>query len=187
MKTTYEITLGGVKRDLPLCRLNDNLQIAAFVVLGDYELTCACAKLLAEKAPPHDIILTAECKGIPLVHEMAKVLNEKKHIIARKNAKLYMKNIFRATVKSITTKGEQILYLDGTDAELIKGKRVLIVDDVVSTGESLRALEDLVKLADGEIAGKMTILAEGDAQGRDDIIYLAPLPLFDNEGEPLAE
>ncbi len=185
MKTVYPITLGGVKRDLPLCRLNENLQIAAFVILGDYELTCACAAELCAKAPQHDIILTAECKGIPLVHEMAKILKEPRHVIARKKEKLYMKDVFKANVQSITTEGEQVLYLDGADAEAIKGAKVLIVDDVISTGESLCALEELVKLAGGEIAGKMAILAEGDAKDRDDIIFLEPLPLFDNEGEPV--
>ncbi|MBE7060368.1 MAG: adenine phosphoribosyltransferase [Ruminococcaceae bacterium] len=185
MKTTYQLTIGGVTRELTLCPINENLQIAGFVVLGDYELTEACAKELVKIAPEHDYILTAECKGIPLVHEMAKMLGEKTHFIARKKAKLYMKNIFSAAVKSITTEGDQMLYLDGKDAELIKGKKILIIDDVISTGESIRALEQLVKDAGGIVAGKMCVLAEGDAQGRSDIKYLAPLPLFDKEGNPI--
>ena len=185
MKTTYEITLGGVTRELTLCPLNENLQIAGFVVLGDYELTEACARELVKIAPEHDYMLTAECKGIPLIHEMAKMLGEKTHFIARKKAKLYMKNIFSAAVKSITTEGDQMLYLDGKDAELIKGKRILIIDDVISTGESIRALEQLVLDAGGIVAGKLCVLAEGDAQGRSDIKYLAPLPLFDKEGNPI--
>ncbi len=185
MKTTYEITFGDVKRELTLCPLNDKLQIAGFILLGDYELSCACAKALAEKAPEHDYILTAECKGIPLAHEMAKILDEKVHIIARKKAKLYMKTVFKADVNSITTEGDQSLYLDGKDAELMKGKKILIVDDVISTGESLRALEKLVELAGGEVAGKMAVLAEGDAAKREDIIYLEHLPLFDMDGEPI--
>ena len=186
MKTTYEINLGGLKRELTLCPLNDKLQIAGFVLLGDYELTCACARELASKVPEHDLILTAECKGIPLAHEMAKILDEKVHIIARKKAKLYMKTVFKAQVNSITTEGAQELYLDGKDAEFMKGKKILIVDDVISTGESLRALEELVSLAGGEIAGKMAVLAEGDAAKRDDIIFLEHLPLFDAEGNPIA-
>ncbi|MBQ3054228.1 MAG: adenine phosphoribosyltransferase [Clostridia bacterium] len=185
MKTTYPIILGGVKRQLPLCRLNDDLKIGAFVILGDYELTEACARELAKSAPSHDYILTAECKGIPLVHEMAKILKEEKHFIVRKKPKLYMQGVFSANVNSITTEGDQILYLDTADAELIKGKKILIVDDVISTGESLLALEKLVELAGGEVAGKMAILAEGDAYKRDDIIYLEKLPLFNNEGEPI--
>ena len=185
MKTTYEITLGGVTRQLALCPLNDKLQIAGFVLLGDYELTCACAKELVAKVPEHDVILTAECKGIPLAHEMAKLLDEKIHIIARKKAKLYMKTVFKVKVNSITTEGDQLLYLDGKDAEFMKNKRVLIVDDVISTGESIRALEELVTLAGGTVAGKMAVLAEGDAKSREDIIYLQPLPLFDAEGNPL--
>ena len=185
MKTTYTVCPGGVSRELTLCPINESLQIAGFVLLGDYELTCACAKALAEKAPEHDYILTAECKGIPLAHEMAKILDEKVHIIARKKPKLYMKTVFKADVNSITTEGDQSLYLDGKDADMMKGKKILIVDDVISTGESLRALEQLVELAGGEIAGKMTVLAEGDAANRDDIIYLEYLPLFDMEGEPV--
>ena len=185
MKTTYTVCPGGVSRELTLCPISDSLQIAGFVMLGDYELTCACAQALAEKAPEHDYILTAESKGIPLAHEMAKILDEKVHIIARKKAKLYMKTVFEVNVKSITTQGEQKLYLDGKDAELMRGKKILIVDDVISTGESLAALENLIELAGGEIAGKMTVLAEGDAAKRDDIIYLEYLPLFNMAGEPV--
>ena len=186
MKTTYTVKFGDISRDLVLCPISDSLQIAGFILLGDYELTEVCAKELAKKAPQHDVILTAECKGIPLAHEMAKILDEKIHIIARKKPKLYMKTVFKATVKSITTEGEQVLYLDGKDADFMKGKKVLIVDDVISTGESLRALEELVEIAGGTVAGKMTVLAEGEAKDRDDIIYLEPLPLFDKEGNPIA-
>lgn len=185
MKTTYKVAPGGVERELTLCPISDTLQIAGFILLGDYELTCACASALAEKAPEHDYILTAECKGIPLAHEMAKILGERVHIIARKKPKLYMKSVFKADVSSITTEGEQSLYLDGKDAELMKGKRILIIDDVISTGESLRALEKLVELAGGTVAGKMTVLAEGDASKRDDIVFLEYLPLFDMQGEPI--
>ena len=154
-------------------------------MLGDYELSEECAKELVKRAPEHDYIITAECKGIPLVHEMAKMLKEKVHIIARKKVKAYMKDVFQAKVSSITTEGEQVLYLDGEDALRMKGKRILIVDDVISTGESLKALEELVKLAGGTVAGKMAVLAEGDAAERDDIIFLEKLPLFDADNNPI--
>ncbi len=185
MKATYPIKLGNVTRELTICPLTDNLKIAGFVLLGDYELTEECAKELVRRAPQHDYILTAECKGIPLVHEMAKMLDEKVHIIARKKVKAYMTDVFKVTVNSITTEGEQVLYLDGEDAKRMKGKKILIVDDVISTGESLKALEELVAIAGGTVAGKMTVLAEGDAANRDDIIFLEKLPLFDGNNQPI--
>ena len=145
----------------------------------------ACARTLLEKAPEYDYLLTAEAKGIPLIHEMARQHGDTKYFIARKKPKLYMQGVFEVTVQSITTEGEQKLYLDTADAALMKGKRILIVDDVISTGESLRALEVLVEQAGGEICGRMAILAEGDAQKRDDLTYLEPLPLFDGQGNPI--
>ena len=186
MKKTYEMNIAGLDRALPLCPLNDSLQIGAFVIFGDPELTTACAKALLAKAPEYDYAITAESKGIPLVHEMARLDGNRKYFLARKKPKLYMNGIFEVTVRSITTEGEQKLYLDGADAKLMKGKRILLVDDVISTGESLAALEHLVKEAGGIICGKMAILAEGDAANRDDIIFLEPLPLFDKDGEPIA-
>ena len=176
------MTIAGVERDLPLCPISDKLMIGAFVILGDPELTTACAQAMLDKAPEHDYMISAEAKGIPLVHEMARLEGNKKYFVARKGAKLYMTGVFEATVRSITTQGEQKLYLDKADAEMMKGKRILIVDDVISTGESLRAVESLVEKAGGEICGKITILAEGDAQERKDIIYLEKLPLFDSNG-----
>ena len=186
VKTTYEMKIAGLDRSLPLCPISDKLKIGAFVIFGDPELTTACAKELLEKAPDYDYIITAESKGIPIAHEMARLAGTQKYFIARKKAKLYMTGVFEVTVHSITTEGEQKLYLDKADAALMKGKRILIVDDVVSTGESLRAVEELVKAAGAQIAGQMCILAEGDAQKRSDITYLAPLPLFNSEGEPIA-
>ncbi len=186
VKTTYEMKIAGLDRSLPLCPISDKLQIGAFVIFGDPELTTACAKELLEKAPDYDYIITAESKGIPIAHEMARLAGNQKYFIARKKAKLYMTGVFEVNVHSITTEGEQKLYLDKADAALMKGKRILIVDDVVSTGESLRAVEELVKAAGAQIAGQMCILAEGDAQKRSDITYLAPLPLFNSEGEPIA-
>lgn len=178
----YEMTIAGCTRQLPLCPISDTLYIAGFVIFGDVELTVACASELLKKAPEHDIIITAESKGIPLAYEMARQNREKKHIIARKKAKLYMRDVFTTTVRSITTDAEQTLCLDGADAEYMKGKRVLIVDDVISTGESLRAVEELVHHAGGQIVGKMAVLAEGEAADRDDILYLEKLPLFHPDG-----
>ena len=178
----YPMNVAGVKRDLPICKVTDSLYIAGFVVFGDQELTVACAKALLEKAPEYDYIITAEAKGIPLAHEMARQTGAPKYFLARKAPKLSMTGVFSSTVKSITTEKEQTLYLDTADAELMKGKKILIVDDVISTGESLRALEVLVEKAGGIIAGKMAVLAEGDAQERPDIIYLEKLPLFNPDG-----
>ena len=185
MKNCYPITIAGVKRELPLCPLNDELQIAAFVIFGDVELTCACATELIKMAPEHDVMITSESKGIPLIFEMARQMGVNKYILARKMQKLYMSDVFACEVNSITTAKKQVLYLDGNDAEYMKGKRVLIVDDVISTGESLRAIEVLVERAGGIVVGKMAILAEGDAKDRDDIKYLEPLPLFRADGTAL--
>ncbi len=181
----YNLKVAGIERDLPLCPLNDKLYIGAFVLFGDVELTEKCAKALCEKAPEHDIMITAESKGIPLIYEMARQMGVNKYVLARKAKKLYMEDIITYDVDSITTAKRQTLYLDGKDAEYMKGKKVLIVDDVISTGESLRALEYIVKAAGGEIVGKMAILAEGDATERDDIIFLEKLPLFDTNGNPI--
>ena len=177
------MTIAGLKRALPICRVNDNLYIGAFVIFGDCELTMACATELLKKAPEYDYIITAESKGIPLAYEMARQHGDKKWLLARKGAKLYMQNVVGVEVKSITTAAVQKLYLDGADAALMKGKRVLIVDDVISTGESLHALEALVNQAGGEIVGRMAILAEGEAQDRTDLIYLEKLPVFNAKGE----
>ena len=179
----YPMTVAGLHRELPICKVNDNLYIAGFVIFGDQELTVACARELLAKAPEYDYIITAEAKGIPLAHEMARQSGAKKYFLARKGPKLYMTGVFEASVKSITTAKEQKLYLDTADAALMKGKRILIVDDVISTGESLHAIEELVKQAGGEIVGKLAILAEGDAQDRPDIISLEKLPLFNAKGE----
>lgn len=178
----HTMTIAGLERHLPLCPISDELKIAAFVIFGDPELTTACAEELLEKAPEYDYLISAEAKGIPLVHEMARLAGNQKYFLARKAPKLYMTGVFEAAVHSITTANEQKLYLDTADAELMKGKRILIVDDVISTGESLAAVENLVNLAGGIVCGKMTILAEGDAQDREDIVYLEKLPLFDKDG-----
>ena len=174
----HTMTIAGVTRNLPLCRVNDELYIGAFVIFGDVELTVACARELLKAAPEHDILITAESKGIPLVYEMARQHGENRYLVARKAAKLYMRDVFSTDVTSITTANRQMLCIDGEDAAFMRGKRVLIVDDVISTGGSLVAVQKLVEQAGGIVVGKMAILAEGEAQQRDDIIYLEKLPLF---------
>lgn len=184
MDQYYEMQVAGLTRQLPLCKVTDELYIGAFVIFGDVELTVNSARELLKIAPEHDIMITAESKGIPLVYEMARQSGENKYLIARKAPKLYMKNIVATEVTSITTAKKQMLYIDSEDVALMKGKRVLIIDDVISTGESLRAVEKLVKQSGGIVAGRMAILAEGDAKYRDDIKYLEYLPLFNADGTP---
>ncbi len=181
----YTMNIAGLERNLPMCPLNDELMIAGFVIFGDPELTTACAEELLKKAPEYDYIITAEAKGIPLAHEMARLQGNEKYFVARKKPKLYMTGVFESTVNSITTEGEQKLYLDLADAELMKGKKILIVDDVVSLGQSLAAVEKLVNDAGGIVCGKMFILAEGNAANRDDIIFLERLPLFTKDGKEI--
>ena len=185
MKKTYTMEIAGLKRDLPLFPVNDSLQIAAFILFGDVEITKASAKALLEKAPEYDIMITAECKSIPLIYEMARQSGQNDYVIARKGPKVYMEDLITTDVDSITTAHTQSLCIGKAEVELMKGKNVLIVDDVISTGESLAAIEELVVKAGGNIVGKMAILAEGDAAKRDDIIFLEPLPLFNGEGEVL--
>lgn len=180
---TYKMTIAGLERHLPICPVNEHISIGAFVIFGDPELTTAAAKALLAKAPEYDYLITAEAKGIPLVHEMARLAGNQKYFLARKGPKLYMTGVLEVAVHSITTEKVQKLYLDKADAELMKGKRILVVDDVISTGESLYALEHLVKDAGGIICGRMAILAEGDATKREDLIYLEKLPLFNKDGE----
>ena len=182
---TYRLKVAGIERDLPLCPIGEKLNIAAFILFGDVELTEKCAAALAEKAPEHDVMITAESKGIPLVYEMSRYLGNNRYVLARKSVKLYMRDVVKCETQSITTSAAQTLYIDGDDAEYIRGKRVLIVDDVISTGGSLHSLENLVNQAGGNIVGKMAILAEGDAAERDDIIFLEKLPLFDGEGKEI--
>ena len=181
----YRINVAGLERDLPLCPISDSLNIGAFILFGDVELTERSAEALYAKAPEHDVMLTAESKGIPLIHAMCRISGKNRYVLARKSVKLYMKDVVACETKSITTGAMQTLYIDGDDAEYMKGKRVLIVDDVISTGGSLLSLENLVSRAGGTVVGKMAVLAEGDAIGREDIVYLAPLPLFDKDGNPI--
>ena len=178
----HEMTIAGVKRQLPLFPVTEDLYIAAFIMFGDVEITVESAKALLEKAPEFDIMITAEAKSIPLIHEMARQAGRNDYVIARKGVKVYMKDIISTAVNSITTANLQKLYIGSDDVAKLKGKRVLIVDDVISTGESLRAIEVLVEQAGGQIVGKAAVLAEGDAIDRDDIIFLEPLPLFNPDG-----
>ena len=179
---TYEIDIAGLKRDLPICKVTDDLYIGAFVMFGDVELTVHCAAELLKRAPEYDYLIAPEAKAIPLLYEMARQSGSEKYFLARKNAKAYMSGVFEVNVKSITTANVQRLIIDSADAEQIRGKRMLILDDVISTGESLRAMEELVTRAGGIVAGRMAVLAEGDAINRDDIIVLGPLPLFNADG-----
>ena len=174
---SYKIKIAGLQRELEKFSVNDNLDIAAFILFGDVEVTVAAATELLKKVPQFDVILTPEAKSIPLAYEMSRQ-SGKKYVVARKGVKVYMRDPLSVTVKSITTDSEQRLFLGSNDVETIKGKRVLIVDDVISTGESLIAVQKLVETAGGIIAASCSVLAEGDAANRDDIVFLEPLPLF---------
>lgn len=175
---TYSLKVAGVKRKLPIIQISDNLSIASFVILGDTEIVCAAAEEIVKKLPEVDVLVTAEAKGIPLTFEISRLLKMKKYIVARKSVKPYMDSPIIDEVVSITTQKKQLLVLDEQDALEIRGKRVALIDDVISTGESLSAIERLVEAAGGNIVAKAAILAEGDAANRDDIIFLETLPLF---------
>ena len=181
---TYPIHVAGLDRELPICKVSDDLYIGAFICFGDAELTEACARELLRLVPAgsYDYLFTAEAKSIPLIHEMARQSGAKKYFIARKGPKAYMPDPIHVEDRSITTLGVQQLFLGRDDADLIKGKKILIVDDVISTGGSLHAMETLVAKAGGTVAGRMAVLAEGDAKNRDDIKFLAPLPTFKADG-----
>lgn len=181
---TYDINIAGMHRDLPIFPLNDSLAIGAFVIFGDVELTIHCAAELLKKMPECDYLIAPEAKAIPLLYEMSRQSGVK-YLLARKKAKAYMSGVFEVNVKSITTEGDQTLVIDTADAEAMAGKRIVIIDDVISTGESLRAMEELVDRAGGNIVARMAVLAEGDAKDREDITVLAPLPLFHTDGTPI--
>ncbi|WP_369284080.1 phosphoribosyltransferase family protein [Oscillibacter sp. GMB15532] len=184
MRQTYKTNIAGLERELPICKVTDDLYIGAFICFGDAEITVACARELLKLVPQadYDYMLTAEAKSIPLIHEMARQSGAKRYFIARKGPKAYMPDPIYVEDRSITTAGSQRLYLSRDDAELIRGKRVLLMDDVISTGGSMHAMEALVELAGGATAGRIAVFAEGDAQARSDIRYLAPLPLFNPDG-----
>ncbi|MEE0801761.1 MAG: phosphoribosyltransferase family protein [Gemmiger sp.] len=177
MAETYTLHVAGLTRELPICKVNDHLDIAAFIMFGDVELTIACAEALLKKCPEFDVILTAEAKGIPLAYEMSRQ-SGKKWITARKGVKAYMSDPVVVEDQSITTAGKQTLVIDRKDLDFMNGKRVLVVDDVISTGGSLHALDALAARSSGKIVAQAAVLAEGDAAERKDIIFLEPLPLF---------
>ncbi len=179
MEHTYQMKVCGVERELPLVPIDENKAFASFVVIGDTELVERAAAELAAQVPPVDVVLTAEAKGIALAYELSRRLGMKEFIVARKSVKSYMKNPISASVHSITTQGEQHIYLDEADIRKVAGKRVCIVDDVISTGESLRAVEELAKKAGGNVVCRAAILAEGNAAKRKDILFLGELPLFE--------
>ncbi|MDR3310225.1 MAG: adenine phosphoribosyltransferase [Oscillospiraceae bacterium] len=182
---TYGLDVAGLHRELPICKASPSLSIAAFVIFGDVELTVACARELIKLTPEFDYLVAPEAKAIPLIHEMARQSGRGGYFLARKQRKLYMDGVFETEVRSISTAAEQKLYMDVADAKKIRGKRIAIVDDVVSTGESLRAVEQLVEKAGGTVVARLAIVAEGDARRRSDVTYLAQLPLFDGAGNAL--
>ncbi len=179
----YKMTIAGLERHLPLCKVTDDLYIAGFIMFSDVEITEACARELLEQAPDFDVLITAESKGIPLCYAMARQ-SGKPYIVARKGAKLYMQDVVTVQMNSITMENIKTLCVGRDERNLMEGKRVLIVDDVVSTGESIAALEQLVETVGCNIEGKFTVLAEGEAADRDDIVYLGVLPLFNSDGTP---
>ena len=177
MPETYKIKIAGLERDLSVCPINENLSIAAFILFSDVEMTVAASRELLRKVPEFDVIITPEAKSIPLAYEMARQ-SGKNYVVARKNAKLYMREPFSVEVNSITTMGMQKLYLGQDEAKLLKDKKVLVADDVISTGESLAAVLELVKIAGGNVVSSCAVLAEGDAAERTDIVFLEKLPLI---------
>lgn len=181
---TYPIHVAGLDRELPICKVSDDLYIGAFICFGDAELTEACARELLKLVPAdsYDYLFTAEAKSIPLIHEMARQSGAKKYFIARKGPKVYMPDPLHVEDQSITTAGVQKLYLGRDDADLIRGKRILLMDDVISTGGSIHAMEALVNMAGGTVTGRIAVLAEGAAADRTDIKYLKHLPVFNADG-----
>ena len=181
---TYTMTIAGCKRDLPICKVTDDLYIGAFICFGDAEVTVAAAAEMLKRLEgiEYDYLFTAEAKSIPLIHEMARQSGAKKYFIARKGPKAYMPDPIHVEDNSITTAGTQRLYLGRDDAELIRGKRIVLMDDVISTGGSLKAMEALVHKAGGEVVAKIAVLAEGGAADRKDIMFLGKLPVFNADG-----
>ncbi len=177
MSGFYTMNIAGLERHLPICPLNENIDIAGFIIFGDVELTVKASEELLKKLPEFDYIVTPEAKSIPLAYEMSRQCG-KKYFVARKRAKLYMRDPVEVNVRSITTDAVQTLILDGADGEQIRGKRVVVLDDVISTGESLKAMDALMEKFDVEVVAKAAVLAEGDAADRTDIVFLEKLPLL---------
>ena len=178
MSEYYRVNIAGMERDLLRCPLNDKLDIAAFIIFGDVELTVHAAAELLKRLPEFDYIVTPEAKSIPLAYEMSRQ-SGKKYFVARKKPKLYMKEPVIVNVRSITTESVQTLIMDSIEGGQIRGKRVVILDDVISTGESLKAVEELCAKFDANVVAKAAVLAEGDAAKRDDIVFLGEIPLIE--------
>ena len=178
MSEYYRVDIAGLERDLLRCPISDKLDIAAFILFGDVEVTVHSATKLLERLPEFDYILTPEAKSIPLAYEMARQ-SGKKYFVARKKAKLYMKDPVSVSVRSITTDAEQTLILDGVEGEQIRNKKVVILDDVISTGESIKAVEKLCDCFDAEVVATAAVLAEGDAAERNDLVFLGVIPLIE--------
>ncbi|SFP45540.1 phosphoribosyltransferase family protein [Salibacterium halotolerans] len=176
--STYTLQVAGLTRELPVMQVSPEVSIASFVILGDTEMVTAAAPLLAQQLPEVDVLVTAEAKGIPFVHELSKQLGMSRYVVARKSVKPYMTTPLISSAASITTQKEQQLVLDEMDAAFLKGKRAALIDDVISTGESLQALETLVHQAGARVKTKAAILAEGNADQLNDIVFLEKLPVF---------
>lgn len=180
MTETYTVDICGRKEALPVLEIAKGVKICFFNLHGNTLLTEHCGKKLAERvgAFKPDVLITAESKGLQLTHVVARELNHPYYAVARKSKKLYMQDGIEVSVKTITTADEQHLYLSAHDVNLIKGKRVAIVDDVISTGGSLSALVALVEKGGGSVVCRAFVLAEGDAKDRPDVEYLATIPLL---------
>lgn len=175
----FTVDLNGFEANLPVLPLPSGVNIAFFNLHGNVRLTEHCGKQLTKLVADCDVLLTAESKGLQLTHVIARELGHEYYAVARKSKKLYMQDGLEVVIKSsITTGTEQKLYLSRHDAELMKGKKVGIIDDVVSTGNSLVGLEKLVEMSDGTICKKAFVLAEGEAAKREDICYLGVIPLL---------
>ena len=178
MSEYYRVNIAGLERDLLRCPISDKLDIAAFIIFGDVEVTVHSATKLLKRLPEFDYIVTPEAKSIPLAYEMSRQ-SGKKYFVARKKAKLYMKNPVSVNVRSITTDAVQTLIMDEIEGDQIRGKRVVVLDDVISTGESIKAVEELCARFDAQVVARAAVLAEGDAAKRDDIVFLAEIPLIE--------
>jgi adenine phosphoribosyltransferase len=185
-QTEYEIELLGIRRRLPVVPISDKLWIAAFVLWGDVELTNACARAIAARIQPlaFDYIVSIEAKALPLVHMVATYLSDpvaglyRPYVVLRKSVKSYMARPLTVQVKSITTSSTQTLVLDGPDADRLRGSRVVVVDDVVSTGGSLRACDELLRQVGAQVIARAAVLLEEGGYEDRDLITLGTLPIL---------
>jgi len=179
-RETYPVQVGGVSRQLPLFEVAPGLRIAVLNILGDTELVQACASVLAQKlqAVPHDLLVTAEAKSIPLIHALSVANGDRRYVVLRKAYKPYMGETLKAETVSITTGAPQTLYMDEKDRALVDGKRIVLIDDVISTGSTLKGMRQLIDQAGGEVVGEAAVFTEGDPGDWDGVIALGHLPLF---------